>query len=156
MERDAEHHPKSERPKSTSGAGLGRGTEHRPTGVPGWIDWELWEQVIQAQGITIERPRGSEHPVFPDILYPINYGFVNRTTSADGHEQDIFVGTASNGLVAAIFSVDVRRGDRECKLIYNCTPEEIYLVNGFINFNPQLMHGRLLMRHPMKALWRAR
>ncbi|CAN0593122.1 unnamed protein product, partial [Laminaria digitata] len=36
---------------------------------------------------------------------------------------------------------------------YNCTPEEVYLVNGFINFAPELMQGELVMRRPMHGLW---
>ena len=119
----------------------------------GWVDWELWEGFIRLKGWTIERPKLSSHPSFPDIIYPIDYGFVNETQSVDGEELDIFVGSDSNGLVAAIFTTDIRKGDQECKLLYNCSPSEIYLVNGFINFNPELMHGRLLMRQRMHSLW---
>ena len=78
---------------------------------------------------------------------------MNDSISVDGEELDVFVGSASNGLVAAIFTSDIRKGDQECKLIYNCSPEEIYLVNGFINYDQSLMNGRLLLRRPMKALW---
>jgi len=86
-------------------------------------------------------------------VYPIDYGFVNETKSSDGQEVDIFVGSAANGLIAAIFTVDRRKKDRECKLIHNCTPEEIYLINGFINFSPSMMSGSLLMRFPMKDIY---
>ena len=33
---------------------------------------------------------------------------------------DVFVGSADNGLVAAILRMIIVKGDRECKLIYNC------------------------------------
>jgi len=121
--------------------------------VPGWVDWEMWDGFIAMNGITIERPSGSAHPIYPDIIYPIDYGFVNGTLANDGEEVDIFVGTArAGGLVAAVFTHDPRKGDREVKFLYACTPREIYLVNGFVNFAP--MTGRLLMRRPMRALWR--
>ena len=71
----------------------------------------------------------------------------------DGVEVDVFVGTAANGLMAAVLTDDHRRGDREIKLLYNCLPEEVYLVNGFINFNPQLLQGVLVMRRPLHLLW---
>ncbi|NQV73964.1 hypothetical protein HQ496_12640 [bacterium] len=121
--------------------------------VPGWIDWEMWDGAIALKGMTIDRPARSAHPSYPDIIYPIDYGYVNDSISVDGEELDVFVGSASNGLVAAIFTSDIRKGDQECKLIYNCSPEEIYLVNGFINYDTSLMNGRLLLRRPMKALW---
>jgi len=120
---------------------------------PGWVDWESWEALIGLKGVTLDRPRGSIHPQHSDIVYPIDYGYVNGTTSSDGQEVDIFVGSAQNGLIAAIFTVDRRKVDRECKLIHNCTPEEIYLINGFINYDTSLMSGSLFMRYPMKDLY---
>lgn len=120
---------------------------------PGWIDWELWDGVIRLKGITIDRPKFSAHPSFPEIIYPIDYGFVNETLSVDGEEQDVFVGSGQNGLIAAVFTSDRRKGDQECKLLFNCSPMEVYLVNGFINFASELMSGRLLLRRELKELW---
>ena len=116
-------------------------------------NWEAWERIIDENGIEIDRPIGSVHPKWPEITYPIDYGFVKGTLGTDGGELDIFLGTDTNGLVAAIFTVDYRRGDRECKLLYNCTPAEIYLVHGFANFEPTKMQGTMVMRRPMKELF---
>ena len=60
---------------------------------------------------------------------------------------------AANGLVGLLMTLDYGRGDREIKLLYHCTPEEIYLTNGFINFDRQRMEGTLVLRHPMLTLW---
>jgi len=120
--------------------------------APGAFDWAGWDALIEANGITIDRPRGSAHPRFPEIIYPIDYGYVNDTESSDGDEVDVFAGSADNGLVAFMVTTDFRKGDREVKLLYDCTPEEIYLVNGFINFDRSLMEGTLTLRQPMGAL----
>ena len=117
------------------------------------FNWHAWEKLIELHGVTIDRPYQSIHPDYPSIVYPINYGYINNTMGSDQEEVDIFIGTATNKLVAAIVTTDFRKGDREWKFIYNCTPEEIYLVNGFINYAPDLLTGRLLMRQPMKKLW---
>lgn len=116
------------------------------------IDWVGWDAIIRERGITIDRPRGATHPDWPEIVYPIDYGFINGTKASDGHEVDIFVGTAETGLVAAVFTRDHRKRDRECKFLVDCTPEEIYLVNGFLNFDRMLMDGALVMRWPMHEL----
>ncbi len=118
-------------------------------------DWEGWEEIILERGFTLDRPKGSVHPVHPEIVYPIDYGYVNETQGGDGEELDIFVGSADNGLVAVILTTDRRKKDRECKLILNCSPEEIYLINGFINFDPDLMTGKIVMRTLMRELWAA-
>ena len=64
----------------------------------------------------------------------------------------MFVGSAHNGLVGLLLTSDFRKGDREVKLLCDCTPEEIYLANGFINFDRTLMEGTLVLRHPLHTL----
>lgn len=119
------------------------------------LRWSDWEDLIELQGIEIDRPIHSTHPFFPEIVYPIDYGFVRGTLGTDGDELDVFVGTDHSGLTSAIFTTDHRRQDQECKLIYNATPTEIYLINGFINFNRSLMEGVLVLRRPMSELWQS-
>lgn len=122
----------------------------------GVFDWAVWEARILQNGITIDRPYQTAHPRFPSIIYPIDYGYVNETLGTDGEEVDVFVGSGSNGLVGLLITNDYRKGDREIKLLYNCTPEEIYLCNGFINYDRSLMDGTLLLRQPMHRLWTRR
>ncbi len=121
--------------------------------VSAQFNWAGWERLIRENGITLDRPYRTPHPNYPEIIYPINYGYVNNTTSTDGDEVDVFVGTAESGLVGLLMTIDYGRGDREIKLLYNCTPEEIYLANGFINFDRRRMEGTLALRQPMHALW---
>jgi inorganic pyrophosphatase len=118
------------------------------------LDWQRWANLILTNGISIDRPRGSRHPDHPSIIYPIDYGFIAGTVSTDGHEIDVFRGTASTGLVGTIISTDHRKADTEFKLMYNCDAAEIYLVNGFINFDRRLMEGELVLRWTMEDIWR--
>ena len=39
----------------------------------------------------IDRPLGSVHPVYHNIVYPINYGYVENVFADDGEEQDVYV-----------------------------------------------------------------
>ena len=119
------------------------------------LRWDRWEHEIRARGITLDRPLHSRHPAFPEIIYPIDYGYVNGTLGTDNEPIDIFVGTSDHGLAGAIVTVDFRKGDVEVKLLYNCDAREIYLVNGFINYEPSLMMGRLVLRRPMVEYFRA-
>lgn len=36
--------------------------------------------------VTVGRPPGSYHPEHPDLYYPINYGYIEGTMTADGEE----------------------------------------------------------------------
>lgn len=40
---------------------------------------------------TIDRPLGSSHPRHPEMIYPINYGYVDGVFAGDGAEQDVYV-----------------------------------------------------------------
>ena len=41
--------------------------------------------------VTIDRPAGSSHPKYLEIIYPINYGYINGIIAPDGEEQDVYV-----------------------------------------------------------------
>ena len=41
--------------------------------------------------VKIDRPLGSSHPSHPDIIYPVNYGYVEGIFAGDGEEQDAYV-----------------------------------------------------------------
>lgn len=40
--------------------------------------------------VTVDRPLGSKHPKY-DIIYPVNYGYVDGITGGDGEEQDVYI-----------------------------------------------------------------
>lgn len=116
--------------------------------------WERWEKLILSEGILLDRPRATLHPRYPDIIYPMDYGFIRNTISSDGSGVDIFVGTGRERLVGMIVTRDYRQGDQEVKFLWRCLPAEIYLAHGFINFDRSKLKGRLILRFPMNKLWK--
>jgi inorganic pyrophosphatase len=41
--------------------------------------------------VKIDRPLGSCHPKHPDIVYPVNYGYIPGVMAPDGEEQDAYI-----------------------------------------------------------------
>ena len=41
--------------------------------------------------VIIDRPIGSSHPNYPDLIYLTNYGYVPNTVSGDGEELDCYI-----------------------------------------------------------------
>ena len=119
------------------------------------FDWPGWARLIDAHGLTIDRPFGQPHPAFPHIVYPLDYGYINDTRSSDGEPVDVFVGSAATGLVGLILAADYRQHKREPKLLYHCTAAEVYTAHGFINYDRSLLEGALALRQPMHELWEA-
>ncbi len=120
--------------------------------VKAHLDWAGWERLIKRNGLTIDRPRGTAHPSYPEIIYPMDYGYVNGTTATDAREVDAFAGTAGTSLVGLILTADHRKGDCEAKLLVGCTAREVYLANGFINYDRTLLEGVLVLRRPLHVL----
>jgi inorganic pyrophosphatase len=41
--------------------------------------------------VTVDRPLGSCHPDYPDMRYPVNYGYIEGIIAPDGEEQDAYI-----------------------------------------------------------------
>jgi len=41
--------------------------------------------------VAVDRPKGSRHPVYKDLCYPVNYGYIDGVMAPDGEEQDAYV-----------------------------------------------------------------
>ena len=41
--------------------------------------------------VLVDRPLGSRHPEHPDLVYPVNYGFIPGILAGDGEEQDAYI-----------------------------------------------------------------
>lgn len=70
--------------------------------------------------IKIDRPIGSVHPKHPDLIYPINYGYIPNVIGGDGEELDVYligVDVPVKEYTAKIIAIVHRHNDTEDKLI---------------------------------------
>lgn len=77
--------------------------------------------------IKMDRPIGSIHPKHPDLVYPINYGYIPNVFGGDGEELDVYllgVDVPVEEYTARIIGIVHRRNDVEDKLI--AAPEGFY------------------------------
>lgn len=83
--------------------------------------------------VVIDRPRGSAHPRYPAAIYPLDYGYLDGTVSADGDGIDLFRGSAvGNGVVAMAVIADIDKKDVEVKILLECTADEIATAAAFL------------------------
>lgn len=99
----------------------------------GPIAWDEWERLLRERGVILDRPRGTAHPRYPDMIYPLDYGYIPGTIGGDGAEVDVFVGSGDAGLTAALITYDQGKGDRELKLLWNMTEDELKAALDFLN-----------------------
>ena len=96
--------------------------------------WKTLDELIASSEIVIDRPKSSRHPRFPEIIYPLDYGYLDGTSSMDGEGIDLWLGSAADKKLTAIFvTVDAMKRDSEIKLMIGCSEEELGLVDHFFN-----------------------
>jgi inorganic pyrophosphatase len=108
--------------------------------------WNALDALVNESEVVIDRPKGSHHPKFPEIVYPVDYGYLENTTSMDGGVIDTWRGSDPSGKIDAIMcTIDLRKKDSEIKILIGCTDDEKELILKFHNDN-NYMKGLLIKR----------
>jgi inorganic pyrophosphatase len=106
--------------------------------------WTRLDDLIKTSKIVIDRPKGKPHPRYPDLIFPLDYGYLEGTTAIDGSGIDLWIGTAKHRKLTAIgCTIDMKKKDSEIKLIIGCTDEEIAIIEKFHN---QMYQSGIIIR----------
>jgi inorganic pyrophosphatase len=101
--------------------------------------WQFMSQLLITNSLVIDRPRGSVHPHYPAVIYPLDYGYIENTTSSDGGGIDVWLGslnTVANmdgvkTLTGILCTFDRLKRDAEIKLLIGCSAEDIQVIRDF-------------------------
>ena len=108
--------------------------------------WAALDKLAESSRIVIDRPKGSRHPRFTEYIYPLDYGYLEGTSSMDGGGIDVWRGSdPEQRLTALICTVDLMKRDSEIKLLIGCTEAELQAVINFHN-DSEFMKGLLVRR----------
>jgi inorganic pyrophosphatase len=108
--------------------------------------WEYLEKLVHENEIIIDRPKGTKHPKYNNMVYPVDYGYIKNTKSMDNGGIDIFAGSEMNENIDAIVCIiDLIKKDSEIKIIMGCTKGEKEEIYDFLN-NSEFMKAILVNR----------
>lgn len=107
--------------------------------------WKAIDELVDHSEIVIDRPKGTTHPKYPDIIYQVDYGYLKDTSSMDGAGIDVWVGSGEQKVDAVMCTVDLMKRDSEIKILIGCTEEEKDIVYKTHN-ETQFMKGVLICR----------
>ena len=108
--------------------------------------WEALDRLVAESRVVIDRPKGTCHPRYPEPAYPLDYGYLDGTTSGDGGGIDVWLGASgTRDLSAVILTMDAFKRDAEIKLILGCSEEETQIALACSN-NDKMR--ALLVRRP--------
>lgn len=99
--------------------------------------------------VVIDRPLGSRHPNYPDLIYPVNYGYLPNFIGGDGEEQDAYllgVNLPIEEFEGKVIAIIQRENDCENKLVVapsdsSFTDEEILSA---VNFQEKFFKIKLV------------
>ena len=107
--------------------------------------WQALDKLVSESSIIIDRPKNSPHPKYPNLIYPLDYGYLENTTAMDGGGIDVWRGSGGEYADAIICIVDLLKKDSEIKILVGCNDEEKQIVLQFQN-SSEFMKGMLLPR----------
>lgn len=88
------------------------------------------DSILETSKVSIDRPRGSKHPRFPEYIYPLDYGYLEGTESQDGDGIDVWLGSGDRNHISGILViVDPVKRDSEIKVLLGCNEDEMELAN---------------------------
>ena len=64
--------------------------------------WHKLDMLVESAALVIDRPKGCRHPRFPDLVYPLDYGYLQGTSAVDGEGVDVWRGSDPAGALEAI------------------------------------------------------
>ena len=77
--------------------------------------------------VTVDRPLGSHHPNYHDIIYRVKYGYIEGIIAPDGEEQDAYILGVDEPIdeyVGKVIAIVQRLNDIEDKWVV--APEDMY------------------------------
>ena len=120
--------------------------------MQGWLSrqydvdfWHALDRLVSESNLIIDRPKGSRHPKYPDFMYPVDYGYLEDTSSMDGGGIDVWKGTSGNTVDAVVCTVDLKKRDSEIKIFIGCSEEEKQAVLACHN-DSEYMKGMMIRR----------
>ena len=108
--------------------------------------WAALDKLAASCEIVIDRAKGTPHPRYPEYIYPMDYGYLEGTSSMDGEGIDLWLGSdPAKKITALLCTVDLVKRDSEIKLLLGCTEEEIQTILEFHNQH-EMMRAMLVRR----------
>lgn len=98
--------------------------------------------------IKVDRPLGSTHPIHKDIIYKVNYGFIEGVFSPDGEEQDAYILGVNEPLTqfsGQIVAIIRRLNDIEDKLVVAPIGKKYSKdeIKGFVDFQEKFFNTEI-------------
>ena len=96
--------------------------------------WHEMTRLATSESIFIDRPKGKPHPRYPEMIYPLDYGYIENTSASDGDGIDVWMGSSNTRTLTGILcTFDTFKRDAEIKLLIGCNEKDLQIIRNFNN-----------------------
>ncbi len=96
--------------------------------------WQKIDTLFLSGRVNIEKHKGDVHPVYANMIYPVDYGHLNDTLSITDKGLSVYVGTLKPVTVTSlIVAVDILEKSADVKMLLGCTEQETMDILHFLN-----------------------
>ena len=96
--------------------------------------WQKLDTLYLSSGYQITRKKGEGHPRFQNLIYPVDYGYINDTKSFGKDGVSIYAGSGNRYEISAlVVAADILIKELDVKVLVGCTEEEVDQGLRFLN-----------------------
>ena len=113
--------------------------------------WQKIDTLFYSNQLVITRQKNDRHPLYPNLIYPTQYGYLEDTLPDEG--ISVYKGSLEASKVdALVIAADILKKDLEVKMLVGCTPEEEKQILHFLN-KTDFQKGVLIRRGEEIPSW---
>ena len=96
--------------------------------------WQKLDTLFFSNKLVIIREKGTSHPKYHNLVYPVAYGYLEDTEKKDSEGIAVYRGSASASMVQTlVIAADILKKDIDVKILVGCSPEEEEEILRFLN-----------------------
>lgn len=95
--------------------------------------WQKIDTLLLSSNLTVIRKKGDCHPTFKNLIYPVDYGWLDGDV-ADANHISVYMGKESRHIVTAVvIAADILEKTLDVKILAGCNEEETEAVLRYLN-----------------------
>ncbi|WP_346670661.1 Inorganic pyrophosphatase [Faecalicoccus acidiformans] len=115
--------------------------------------WQKMDTLLLSSTCKIAHEKGSAHPKYPNLIYPVDYGYLQDTVGTDSQPIHVYKGSLkAQNVDAIVVSADILKKDCEVKLLIGCNEDEKLKILEFLN-QTQFQKAILIQRGNQIPSW---
>ncbi|MBR2702002.1 MAG: Inorganic pyrophosphatase [Erysipelotrichaceae bacterium] len=94
--------------------------------------WQKLDTLYLSGDLIIDRPKGTSHPSYSNLIYPVDYGHLKDIQNSE-HIACYRGSEKASAIKAMVVCADILNKDIEVKLLVGCNEKEERDILGFLN-----------------------